>query len=194
MKHCTARCRGNPSGTFPVPVWGWRGFQTDSGRGAGPKGEDSQASGCSFETLKPAQAALIRSRPGTAPAAFGTRLGTTAAGRAGGCRGRRPLHRRAPRSPDDLCRLWGTRLTVHGPGGVLPTPLRHPTHLPSSLTRHSTQPLAKFRAWGVERIKKQQAFGSVFSQICPPVHFCFLRHFSSQPRAEVSGHFSFKCD
>lgn len=30
-KHCTARCRGNPSGTFPILIWGCRGFQTGSG-------------------------------------------------------------------------------------------------------------------------------------------------------------------
>jgi len=47
-KRCTARCRGNPSGTFPVPALGLGAFQTGSGRGAAqtrPGGSGERAPG-----------------------------------------------------------------------------------------------------------------------------------------------------
>lgn len=129
-KHCTARCRGNPSGTFPILVWGWRGFQTGSGgvseqtwpEGSGP-GSVRLLFPLAARSLPPARAAR-----GLGLLAWGS-LATAPAGR--------------PALPIP-CRLRGT--AGHDHGGVLPAlPASPPTSPPPHLAL-SAQPVAKLRA------------------------------------------------
>lgn len=120
-KHCTARCRGNPSGTFPIPVWGWRGFQTGSGGVAEQTWPEGRGPG-SMRLLFPPAAKSLPELPG-----------------AWGWPGDRwRLHLRG-HSPDSAqpgpCRLWGT--AGPEPGVILPALPRSP---PTSLLLHLSPP------------------------------------------------------
>lgn len=113
-KHCTARCRGNPSGTFPVPVWGWKAFQAGSGRGVEqpcPKGRRSASIRLLFHLtvrrLQPARAGLrcsaaaagLEAALGAAPAGWGEGDAGLRTARPRGDTSQRARTRRNPAGP-----------------------------------------------------------------------------------------------
>lgn len=147
-QHCTGRCRGNPSGTFPGA--GGRVVWAGRGRGAErtwPKGR---------ERSRQHQAASSCVSPGT------------------GAGGHLPAE--PPGHPSD--------------GSGPPAP-RHRTQPHFSPPRPLLPtPCQKFSAWEGGEEKKRQTLGSVSTGSVPlPAHLCFSRHFSSQPRSEISDHF-----
>lgn len=135
-KHCTARCRGNPSGTFPILVWGWRGFQTGSGgvaeqtwpEGSWPGSMRLLLFPLAAESLPPARAAR-----GLRLLAWGL-LATAPAGRAA----EPALHGQTPVGS-------GTPRDMIPVGFCLPSPLPHPPLLlptwPSPLSRSQSSGL-----------------------------------------------------
>lgn len=183
-KHCTARCRGNPSGTFPIPVWGWRGFQTGSG-GVAEQTWPEGSGPASVRLLFPPAAKSLP--PARAARGFGLAWGLLATAPAG---------RAADPTPHSRTRVGsGAPRDMNTVGSCLPSPLPHPPLLlptwPSRLSRWQSSGLRQ--EWGGkgggQTIKKRQTFESVFIAIRAPRAFLFLPEFFSQPRAEISGHF-----
>lgn len=180
-KHCTARCRGNPSGTFPILVWGWRGFQTGSGGVAEqtwPEGSGARSVRLLFppaaESLPPARAARGL---GLAWAL----LATAPAGRAAdpALRSRSPAGSGAPRDTNPVAPACPSRFT---------------THLSSSPPgpRLSRSQSSGLRVGGEGRRadnKEATNFRKCFHRDPPLRAFLFPPDFFSQPRAEISGHF-----
>lgn len=128
-KHCTARCRGNPSGTFPILVWGWRGFQTGSGGVAEQTWPEGSGPGSVRLLFPPAAQSL----PPACPSCPGLGAGLGIAGDCCTCG-----------AQSHPCGLWDTTRQEE-PGGVLPALPPSPPSSPPPHLALSAQPVAELR-------------------------------------------------
>lgn len=171
-KHCTARCRGNPSGTFAVTVWGWRTFQTGSSRAAEqtwPKGRQLASIKLVF-LQQPRAFSLSGLRWASSRPRRGLALDGGVPPAAEECQG-------VPASAQlHLCRLSGIQ-TCQGPA----CPIQHPTQLPAfapcPLHSNARKVQALVCVCVCVRIRKRRTSGNVFSLIRPARAFLFLPAF-----------------